>query len=375
MELLRPSDAAAYVQCPVADADVVEQAVSSAKEALSASGWADCRPRERADVLHRWADLIVAEAEKLGRLESIASTRPIAQSVPVDAAVTAEQIRFFAEFADKEGGDVVPTDGDHLGMILSEPYGVVGAITPWNVPLSMAAWKLGPALAAGNAVILKPSEITPFSTLYLAELAGRAGIPAGIVNVVLGDGATTGTSLVGHPDIAKISFTGSTTAARAILRTIASGQIKPMTLELGGKSPQIVFASADVERAAGSIARAIKLNAGQTCVAGSRVIVHANIADHFLTALRARMSEIRSGGDLGGRDRLSADHLRRPDPAHRRDRRSGRRVRCELHPRRQAAGSGRVFLCPYHPYRRGRGLARFDRGDLRARPDGSDLRG
>lgn len=162
IELLRPSDAFAYAASPVADDEVVDLAVTSAAAALQRSGWTTCRPTERANILKRWASLIETNAQRLGQLESIASTRPIAESVSIDAAVTAEQIRFFAEFADKEGGDVVPTDSDHLGMILSEPYGVVGAITPWNVPLSMAGWKIGPALAAGNAIVLKPSEHTCF---------------------------------------------------------------------------------------------------------------------------------------------------------------------------------------------------------------------
>ena len=295
MALLRPSDAVRFAECPIADAELVERAVAAAKAALKTSGWSTCRPRQRTEALHRWANLIEAEAETLGRLESLASARPISQSVSIDVAVTAEQIRFFAELADKEGGDVVPTDGQHLGMIFSEPYGVVGAITPWNVPLSMAGWKLGPALAAGNAVVLKPSEMTPFSTLLLAELSVRAGIPAGIVNIVLGDGLTTGVSLISHPDIAKVSFTGSTLAGGSILKTIAATQIKPVTLELGGKSPQIVFASADIGMAAACIARGILINAGQTCVAGTRVLVDRKIAEPLVTALRTAMSAHRAG--------------------------------------------------------------------------------
>ncbi|MBZ7924872.1 aldehyde dehydrogenase family protein [Ensifer adhaerens] len=295
IELLRPSDAFAYAASPVADDEVVDLAVTSAAAALQRSGWTTCRPTERANILKRWASLIETNAQRLGQLESIASTRPIAESVSIDAAVTAEQIRFFAEFADKEGGDVVPTDSDHLGMILSEPYGVVGAITPWNVPLSMAGWKIGPALAAGNAIVLKPSEHTPFSTLFLAELGTEAGIPAGIINIVLGDGLTTGAHLVAHPGIAKISFTGSTVAGGAILRNIAGAQIKPVTLELGGKSPQVVFASADIEVAAHCVARGILLNAGQTCVAGSRVIVAKTAEDAFMAALKREMSKHQPG--------------------------------------------------------------------------------
>ena len=294
-EMRRPSDGRAYGECPVAGADLVDRAVQSAKRALKTSGWGDARPRERVKVMQRWADLMEEEAVTLARLEAVSSTRPIAQLIEGDIAVTAEQIRFFAEFADKEGSDVVPTSASTFGMTLTEPYGVIGAITPWNFPISMAGWKLGPALAAGNAVVLKPSEITPFSTLYMAELAVRAGIPSGLINIVLGDGQTTGNAITGHPDIAKVSFTGSTMAGAAIMQNIARNGIKPMTLELGGKSPQVVFADADLDLAASAIARGILANSGQACVAGSRLIVSEEIAEQLSAALAGHMADIRPG--------------------------------------------------------------------------------
>ncbi|MFC0218990.1 aldehyde dehydrogenase family protein [Pseudochelatococcus lubricantis] len=290
LALRRPSDGRAFADCPVADATVVDEAVQTARAALKASGWADVRPRDRVNVLHRWAALVEQHAARLARLEAVASTRPVGQAVTADVAVSAEQIRFFAELADKEGGDVVPTASDHLGMILTEPYGVVGAITPWNFPLSIAVWKLAPALAAGNAVVLKPSEMTPFATLHLVELAEQAGVPAGVVNVVLGDGPTTGNAITGHPDIAKISFTGSTAAGQAIMANVSRGGVKPMTLELGGKSPQIVFADADLALAADCIARGITYNAGQVCVAGSRLLVERSVAPALTEALSRAMA-------------------------------------------------------------------------------------
>lgn len=295
IDMHRPSDGKAYAGCPIASAERVEEAVQSAKAALKASNWGRVRPRERTRVLHAFADLIEAEAEKLARIEALSSTRLVGQLVAGDIAVTAEQIRFFAEFADKEGSDVVPTDDKTFGMILSEPYGIVGAITPWNFPVSMAGWKIGPALAAGNAVVLKPSEMTPFSTVYLAELAVRAGLPAGLFNVVLGDGVTTGNALTGHPQIAKVSFTGSTRAGSAIMENIARTGVKPMTLELGGKSPQIVFADADLDKAADAIAGSVLFNAGQACVAATRVIVEASVAERFTEALVKRMANVRPG--------------------------------------------------------------------------------
>jgi len=295
MTLYRPSDAVAFADCPIADAALVDQAVQTAKQALKTSGWGTLRPRERTKILQRWADLIEQHGETLAKLEAVASTRPVGHLIAGDIAVTAEQIRFFAEFADKEGSDLVPTDGNSLGMIMTEPYGVVGAITPWNFPLSMAGWKLGPALAAGNAVVLKPSEMTPFATLYMTELAEKAGLPAGLINIVLGDGPTTGNALTGHPDIAKVSFTGSTGAGSAIMANIARTGVKPMTLELGGKSPQVVFADADLDQTADAIARSILGNAGQACVAGSRVIVQDSVADELTARLIARMTVIRPG--------------------------------------------------------------------------------
>lgn len=295
IDLRRPSDAAAFATCPVADADLVDRAVAAARRTLATSGWARIAPRDRARALHRWADLIEAEAETLARLEAVASTRPISELIAGDVPVTAEQIRFFAEFADKEGGELIPTGSDSFGMIATEPYGVVGAITPWNFPLNMAGWKLGPALAAGNAVVLKPSEMTPFSTLYLAQLSVRAGLPAGLINIVLGDGRTTGTAITGHPDIAKVSFTGSTAAGSAIMENIARTGIKPMTLELGGKSPQLVFADADLPQAAAAIARSILGNAGQACVAGSRLIVAESVAEELVGLIVERMCAVRPG--------------------------------------------------------------------------------
>jgi aldehyde dehydrogenase (NAD+) len=294
-EMRRPSDGHAYGECPVADAELVDRAVQSAKKALKTSGWGDARPRERVRAMQRWADLMEEEAVTLARLEASSSTRPIAQLIEGDIAVTAEQIRFFAEFADKEGSDVVPTAGSAFGMTLSEPYGIIGAITPWNFPISMAGWKLGPALAAGNAVVLKPSEMTPFSTLYMAELAVKAGIPGGLINIVLGDGQTTGNAITGHPDVSKVSFTGSTAAGAAIMQNVARRGIKPMTLELGGKSPQVVFGDADLELAASAIARGILANAGQACVAGSRLIVSEEIAEPLSRAIVRHMADIRPG--------------------------------------------------------------------------------
>lgn len=295
MDVHAPSDGRRLASIPFADADMVDRAVRSAQHALARSGWATQRPRERVKALHAWADLIERDATTLARLEAACSSRLIAEATAGDVVVAAEQIRFFAEFADKECDTLVPTAANQMGFIASEPYGVVGAITACNVPLALAAWKLGPALAAGNAVVLKPSEMTPFSTLRMAELAVRAGIPAGLFNVVLGDGPVTGAALVGHPGIGKVSFTGSTRAGVAVMQNAAQNGLKPVTLELGGKSPQVVFADADLALAAGCITRTILNNAGQGCVAGSRVLVAAPAAQEVAGRIAALMAKARPG--------------------------------------------------------------------------------
>ena len=296
IEVARPSDGIVYASVPVADAHVVDRAVEDAGRAFRESGWASIAPRERARVLRRFADLIAGDAVTLASLEALGSTRPVRDAYAWDVPFTAEGIRFYAEFADKVGGEVVATDHDHLGMTIAEPYGVVGAIAPWNFPLVMASWKIGPALAAGNAVVLKPSEMTPFSVLRLAELAIEAGIPPGIFNVVQGDGANTGDALVRHPRVVKVTFTGSTHAGAAIMAACAQSGTKPVTLELGGKSPQIVFADApDLHKVAHRIAGAIAGNAGQVCVAGSRLLVERSVADELLSRIEHAFAALRAG--------------------------------------------------------------------------------
>ncbi|MDR5774670.1 MULTISPECIES: aldehyde dehydrogenase [unclassified Caballeronia] len=296
IDVTRPSDGVAYASIPVADAAMIDHAVQNAYTAWRTSGWASCAPRERARVLRRFADLVAADAATLAPLEALGSTRPVRDAFNWDVPFTAEGIRFYAELADKIGGEVAATDHRHLGMTMTEPYGVIGAIAPWNFPLVMASWKIAPALAAGNAVVLKPSEMTPFSVLRLARLALEAGVPPGIFNVVQGDGRTTGDALVRHPRIAKVTFTGSTRTGAAIMAACAETGTKPVTLELGGKSPQIVFADAPrIDEVARRIAGAIAGNAGQVCVAGSRLLVERSIADELADRIAHVFGELHAG--------------------------------------------------------------------------------
>jgi aldehyde dehydrogenase (NAD+) len=291
----RPSDNQAYGEIPDAGAEMVDRAVQAAQTALSSSGWSTRAPRERARVLRRWAELIEADAPALGQLEAVGSTRPVADAVSWDVPFTAEGIRFFSEFADKHGGDIAATQADHLGLVIAEPIGVIGAIAPWNFPLVMTSWKCAPALAAGNAVVLKPSELTPFSALRLAELAVAAGVPPGIFNVVSGLGHTTGEAIVRHPGVGKVTFTGSTRTGSAIMAACAMSGPKPVTLELGGKSPQVVFDDVDAERVAGTVSRAILTNAGQVCVAGSRLLVQRRVADQLLERIAGLTARVKAG--------------------------------------------------------------------------------
>lgn len=329
LEVFRPSDGGFQSGLPCASADLVDEVVEGTWRAWKASDWASRPPRERARVMRRWADLVEADGEVLVPLEAVGSTRPLREVLAWDIPYVAEGIRFFAEFADKHGGEVAATATSHLGLQITEPYGVVGAIAPWNFPLSMAGWKIAPALAAGNAVVIKPSELTPFSILHLAELATLAGLPAGILSVVQGDGRITGDALCRHPRIGKVTFTGSTGTGTAIMTACAESGPKPVTLELGGKSPQLVFADApDLARTARSVAAAITGNAGQVCVSGSRLLVQRAALEPMLEGIRAAFADLRPGPTWSAEATLS------PIISHR----QGQRIQ-DIITRSQAAGA------------------------------------
>ncbi|WP_027055982.1 aldehyde dehydrogenase family protein [Mesorhizobium erdmanii] len=296
IEVLRPSDLQPMGVITDGGEAAVQQAVDAAKKALAQSRWAKVAPRDRAAVLMRFAALIEENATYLGQLEAMGSSRLISMTIARDAVRTAGVVRYYAEFCDKVEGTVTATEANTLSIVRHEPYGIVGAIVPWNFPMITAAWKFAPALAAGNAVVMKTSELTPHSLLALAELAARAGIPAGLFNVVNGYGHTTGAAIVRHPDILKISFTGSTQTGAAIMTLAAQSGIKPVTLELGGKSPQLVLADAgDIDVVAGRVAAAFMDNAGQVCTAGSRLIVEDKIADQLVERVIARTKAIKAG--------------------------------------------------------------------------------
>ena len=272
----------------------VDAAVAAARSAADRGVWSRIDPGARKRVLQRWADLIEANARELGLIETIDAGKPISDTVGLDMPETAACIRWHAEAIDKLYGQVAPSPEGTFATITREPVGVVGAVVPWNYPAQMAAWKLGPALATGNSVVIKPASTTSLSLLRIAELGAEAGIPDGVLNVLPGKGSIVGTRLVEHPDVAKIGFTGSTEVGQEVMRG-AAGTIKRVTLELGGKSANVVFADAGLERAAAAAPYAVFDNAGQDCCARSRILVERSVYDRFAELLVEATRGVRVG--------------------------------------------------------------------------------
>jgi acyl-CoA reductase-like NAD-dependent aldehyde dehydrogenase len=273
-----------------ASAEDADAAVARARAAYPA--WRATTPRDRARLLRRLAGLVEEHGEELARIESRNVGKPIA-GARAEVAMVADVFHFYAGAVDKHHGETIPVAGG-IDMTFREPLGVVGLIVPWNFPLNIASWKLGPALACGNTAVVKPAELTPLSALRLAELALDAGIPEGVVNVVAGKGSVVGQRLVEHPDVAKIAFTGSTEVGAGIMRG-AAGTIKRVTLELGGKSANVIFADADLEQAAAAAPYAVFDNAGQDCCARSRILVERAAYDRFAQLLIAATRGVKVG--------------------------------------------------------------------------------
>ncbi len=295
VEVIDPHDCSVIAEVAEARAADVDRAVDAARDAFPA--WRAVAAAERGRLLLRLADAIEANADELATLESRNTGHPIRDSRGLDVPRTAGCFRYFGGIADKVQGDVIPVDPGFLNYVTREPLGVVGAIVPWNFPLMFCSWKLGPALAAGNTAVMKPSEITPLSALRLAELIVDVGFPPGVVNIVPGYGHSAGEAIATHHGIAKVAFTGSTAVGRRIVEYSASN-LKRVQLELGGKGANIVFADADLAAAVNGAAFAIFHNQGQACIAGSRLILHEAIADEFLDRFVALARSIRLGNPL-----------------------------------------------------------------------------
>jgi betaine-aldehyde dehydrogenase len=290
LTVLNPATEEPIAELERAGAEEVDAAVARAREAFP--GWRAIAPADRGRLLRRLATLVEEHAEELARIESRNVGKPIA-GARGEVGMVAQVLHFYAGAVDKHHGSTIPVAGG-VAATFREPLGVVGLIVPWNFPLNIASWKLGPALACGNTVVLKPAELTPLSALRLAELVLEAGIPEGVVNVVVGKGSVAGQRLIEHPDVAKIGFTGSTEVGRLVMQG-AAGTIKRVTLELGGKSANVVFADADLERAAASAPYAVFDNAGQDCCARSRILVERSAYDRFLELLVPATAGVRVG--------------------------------------------------------------------------------
>jgi len=276
----------------LASAGVEETDAAVARARAAFPAWRAVSPADRGRLLRRLATLVEEHHEELARIESTNVGKPIA-GARAEVAMVADVFHFYAGAVDKRHGETIPVAGG-VDMTFREPLGVVGLIVPWNFPLNISSWKLGPALACGNTVVLKPAELTPLSALRLAELALDAGLPEGVVNVVVGKGSVVGQRLVEHPDVAKIGFTGSTEVGRNVMQG-AAGTIKRVTLELGGKSANVIFADADLERAAAAAPYAVFDNAGQDCCARSRILVEKSAYDRFAELLVEATRNVKVG--------------------------------------------------------------------------------
>ena len=310
LEVLNPATEKPIAQLERAGVEETDRAVAAAKAAYPA--WRDVKPADRARLMRRVAALVEEHIDGLARLETANVGKPLGDS-RWEMGMVADVFHFYAGAVEKHYGDTIPVAGG-VDMTFREPLGVVGMIVPWNFPLMLASWKLGPALACGNTVVLKPAELTPLTALRFAELVLEAGIPEGVVNVVVGPGSVAGERLIAHPDVAKIGFTGSTEVGRRVMEGAAK-TIKRITLELGGKSANVIFEDADLERAAAAAPGAVFGNAGQDCCARSRILVQKSVYDRFMKLLVDATSKYRvgdpekEGTDMG--PLISADHRRK----------------------------------------------------------------
>ena len=293
LTVIEPATEAVLAEVPRAGIEDVDRAVASARAAFPA--WRALAPGERARLLHTLADTLAAHVEELALLEARNAGKAISDARG-EMGMVVDTFRYYAGAPERLLGDTIPVAGGQA-FTVREALGVVGLIVPWNFPLTIAAWKLAPALAAGNTVVLKPAELTPLTALRFAELAKLAGIPDGVMNVVVGPGRTCGQRLVEHPDVQKIAFTGSTEVGASIAAG-AAASIKRVTLELGGKSANVIFADADLEAAAAAAPSAVFGNAGQDCCARSRILVQENVLDHFLELLEVEVKALRVGDPL-----------------------------------------------------------------------------
>jgi aldehyde dehydrogenase (NAD+) len=304
LDVVNPATEEVIASVASAERSDVDAAVAAARAALDGP-WARLSARERGRLVWTIGEKLLERADEIAHLETLHNGKPIFESRHIEVPAAAECFQYFAGWADKLHGETIPVKGNFLAYTLREPVGVVAAIVPWNFPLLLTSWKVAPALACGNTVIIKPASQTPLTALALAEIAQEAGIPAGVINVVAGPGSKVGQMLVEHPGIDKIAFTGDTSTGRQIMRASAE-TLKHITLELGGKSPNIVFPDADLDAAVRGATTGIFYGKGEVCAAGSRLLVDKSIQEEFVDRVAARARKMLPGDPLDPKTRLGA---------------------------------------------------------------------
>ena len=304
MDILNPATEETIATVAAAGQADVDAAVQAARAAFNGP-WGALSARERGRLVSRLADRLMEKADEIARLETLHNGKPISEARHVEIPAAAECLEYYAGWADKVMGETIPVKGNYLTYTLREPLGVVAAIVPWNFPLLLAAWKIGPALATGNTIILKPAAETPLTALALGEIAIEVGLPPGVLNILTATGAEVGQALVAHPGIDKVAFTGGTTTGKAIMRS-AADTLKRITLELGGKSPNIVLPDADIDAALRGATTGIFYGKGEVCAAGSRLLVAKEIKDQFVEKLAARTKKMVAGDPLDPKTRYGS---------------------------------------------------------------------
>ena len=311
LPVTNPATSEKVCDAPAASARDIDAAVKAARRAFEEGPWRRINASERGKLIRKLADLLWERREEFALVESLNNGKTFREAIRGDVAPGASTLAYWSEWPNKILGEVLPVDGPFHTYVLREPVGVVGAIVPWNYPTSLMCWKLGPALASGCTVVLKPSEYTPLTALKIADLVREVGFPEGVVNVVPGFGETAGEALARHPDVDKISFTGSIRTARRLLHASGDTNLKKLTLELGGKSPQIIFPDADYGRAINACFWGIFGNKGETCNAGSRVLVHSSAYERFVGELAERARRMVVGDPLDPKTEMGAQVSKR----------------------------------------------------------------
>ncbi len=305
-DVINPATEAKLTDVAEGDQADIDRAVKAARQACETGPWKKMSARDRGRIISRIAALIDKNRDELAELETLNNGKPISETKGADLPLTIDCFDYYAGLADKIHGDTIPVNGEFFNYTLREPMGVVGQIIPWNFPLLMSAWKLGPALATGCTVVLKPAEQTPLTALRLGELMLEAGLPPGVVNIVPGYGPTAGAALASHMDVDKIAFTGSTEIGRLVMKMAAESNMKRVSLELGGKAPNIVFADSDLDAAARGAIRGIFFNQGEVCCAGSRLFVEKPVHDKFVGLLKGYAESLVQGDPLDPRTQMGA---------------------------------------------------------------------